>query len=60
MSQTDRLRIIKGNNSISDLAPSLYFSIIHGHLVDKMRSQNIMKFQHCLLNLLRKIQNVAD
>ena len=34
MSQTDRLRITKGNNSITELAPSPYFSIINVHLED--------------------------
>ena len=34
MSQTDRLRITKGNNSIKELASSPYFSIVNVHLVD--------------------------
>ena len=34
MSQTDRVRITKGNNSITELALSPYFSIINVQLVD--------------------------
>ena len=46
--------------TLTELAPSPYFSIINVQLVDIMCLPNLMKFHHCLFKLLRKNQNVAD
>ena len=44
MSQIDRLRITKGTNSITELAPSPYFWAVNIHIVD----MNVFaKFDEC-------------
>ena len=64
-------KILRKNQNVADkelqraitlnkIGPRPNFCIINVHLWISMWSQNLMKFHHCLLKMLRKNQNASD
>ena len=59
MHKQNVLRITKGNNS-NRIGASPFYSNTNVHLVNINVFAKMMKFQYCLLKILRKNQNVVD